>query len=59
MKHFYHKEDIEHWLPKVKNNGIISGHDINSNDVKRAVLEKLDDPKHVPEWDIWFYKVKK
>lgn len=59
--HYYDcvKEDIEHWLPKVKNNGIISGHDIHSDDVKRAVLEKINDPMLVPVWDIWFYKVKK
>jgi len=33
-------KDISSWFPKVKKNGIISGHDyFNSNDVKRAVDE--------------------
>lgn len=31
--------DIKNWLPKIKNGGIISGHDYNLDDVKKAVNE--------------------
>jgi hypothetical protein len=33
------KKDLELWYPKVKYGGVISGHDYNSKDVKRAVDE--------------------
>jgi hypothetical protein len=32
-------EDIEHWLPKIKINGKIAGHDIHSEPIKKAVLD--------------------
>lgn len=51
------KEDIECWLPKVKTGGIISGHDIASNEVRKAVSEKIPQFKFVPQWDIWVYEV--
>ena len=39
------KKDIEAWLPKIRKNGIISGHDYgngNPSEVKQAVDEKFD-----------------
>jgi len=41
------KDDITNWLPKIKNNGIISGHDYNNENVKRAINDTigLDDIK--------------
>lgn len=40
------RDDIIHWLPKVKLGGILSGHDIQLPDVKRAVSELLPAAKH-------------
>lgn len=37
----YVKQDIELWLPKVREGGIISGHDILKNDVQQAAIEVL------------------
>lgn len=41
------KNDITYWLPKIKTNGIISGHDYNNENVKRAIHDTigLDDIK--------------
>lgn len=50
------KEDIIHWLPKVKNGGMLSGHDFNSPDVQKAVVESFDQVYHNPYLDIWFYR---
>ena len=48
------KKDIEAWLPKMKPNGIIAGHDYNSwAGVKKAVDEKFGNP-HKIENDCWF-----
>ena len=48
------KKDIEAWLPKIKPNGIIAGHDYNSwAGVKKAVDEKFGTP-HKVENDCWF-----
>ena len=48
------KKDIEAWLPKMKPNGIIAGHDYNSwSGVKKAVDEKFGQP-HKIENDCWF-----
>ena len=35
------KNDIIHWLPKIKLGGIIAGHDINMDGVNKAVTEML------------------
>jgi hypothetical protein len=35
------KSDIECWLPKIKDNGIIAGHDWNLQSVQKAVHEKF------------------
>lgn len=34
-------EDINSWIPKVKNGGYLGGHDVYINDVKKAVEEKF------------------
>ena len=36
------KKDIELYYPKMKNNSILAGHDWQSDDIKRAVLEFFD-----------------
>jgi len=35
------KEDIIAWLPKIKKNGIIAGHDYSLRDVKQAIKETI------------------
>lgn len=48
------KKDIEAWLPKMKPNGIIAGHDYHSwEGVKKAVDEKFGTP-HKVDNDCWF-----
>lgn len=39
------KEDIAHWLPKVKSGGTIAGHDYNNPDVYKAVNESFPPEK--------------
>jgi len=47
--------DIQNWAPKVKPSGYICGHDINMNDVERAVSETLG--KYNTAWDdVWYVK---
>lgn len=36
------KQDIQHWVPKIKSGGFISGHDINQTGVSQAVVESFD-----------------
>ena len=51
------KEDIQHWLPKVCNNGIIAGDDMiwpKGDGVYRAVNDML--PKHIQIHQLWIYK---
>ena len=53
------KQDIVAWLPKMKHNGIIAGHDYNSwAGVKKAVDEKFGQP-HKVENDCWFIYLEK
>lgn len=48
------KKDIQAWMPKMKPNGIIAGHDYNSwVGVKKAVDERFGAP-HKVENDCWF-----
>jgi predicted O-methyltransferase YrrM len=37
------KKDIELWLPKIKRNGIICGHDYNTNSVKKAIRDTIEE----------------
>lgn len=62
MGHTYEevKNDIEIWLPKIKNGGYISGHDYNHGwpGVWRAVNEKFGEENIVSmEGQCWIYKV--
>lgn len=55
------KNDIIHWLPKVKKNGILSGHDYWADSdswpgVKKAVNELLKNTKHTNE-GCWIYEL--
>ncbi len=52
------KEDIEHWLPKVKPNGFLCGHDFHYNEVQQAVLEKFDGQqiRYDQRGDCWVYQ---
>lgn len=70
-RHFYEgvKEDILHWMPLIKNGGIISGHDyyekqhimyVNNphiQGVKRAVDEILVKPKKTYSDGSWMKKI--
>ena len=61
MEHTYRavKEDIEHWLPKVKTGGYISGHDYAAYapQVQRAVREAFPDGKiQVMDRSAWVIK---
>lgn len=48
------KQDIEDWLPKIKENGIIAGHDFFREGVQKAVMEQLKEVEH--QETIWFKK---
>ena len=53
------KEDIEHWLPKVRDGGILAGDDWGSghrwgDSVKRAVIEVLKKP--IIDRETWIYR---
>jgi predicted O-methyltransferase YrrM len=53
------KRDIKSWLPKMKDGGIMSGHDYNSWDgVRIAVDEKFNKVDKIDN-DCWFIKIKK
>ena len=36
------KEDIAHWMPKIKNGGIIGGHDWDWEGVRNAILDSFE-----------------
>lgn len=48
------KNDIKCWLPKVKQGGILAGHDLQFNDVRRAVSEMMPHFKDAGE-QCWIY----
>lgn len=50
------KRDIEYWLPKIKQSGLICGHDATFSTVQQAVLETLGDVEVADNTTIW-YKV--
>ena len=55
--HYEHvKNDILTWLPKVKDDGWILGHDIDFPDVERAVRELLPNFEHAGVETCWFIK---
>jgi hypothetical protein len=49
------KEDIDHWLPKVKSGGILAGHDFHYESVNKAVLEKLKNVSYDAPGDCWVF----
>jgi predicted O-methyltransferase YrrM len=58
------KNDINAWLPKVKNNGIIGGHDYHHNrqywpGVAKAVQEVFSKDNIKYEGDWWWYDVQR
>ena len=50
------KRDITNWLPKIKPNGYICGHDINQIWVQQAVKETIEEYETGPDL-IWFKQV--
>jgi predicted O-methyltransferase YrrM len=50
------KEDILYWLPKVKTNGILAGHDYKWLGVQTAVHELLDRKNIVSASQCWVYE---
>lgn len=50
------KRDIINWLPKIRSNGYICGHDINQKWVQQAVTETIKEYKTGPDL-IWFKQV--
>jgi len=50
------KKDIEHWLPKMKDGGILAGHDTQFEGVTRAINELL--PGHRIISNYWIYDIK-
>lgn len=55
------KLDLELYLPKLKNGGIIGGHDYNKNnwpEVCRAVNEVIGEPHKIFKDSSWIYKSK-
>jgi hypothetical protein len=51
------KNDINAWLPKIKKDGFIIGHDIHFNSVKKAVTEVLGYNYEIADDFIWYLKV--
>lgn len=52
------KEDILSWLPKIKNGGIISGHDYTWDSVKKVTQEIFKRmPDYTYEDSSWMYKL--
>ena len=54
-------QDIKVWIPKIKNNGIISGHDYDTfwTGVKKAVDENFNNKLKLGPDRIWWYNIKK
>jgi hypothetical protein len=51
------KNDIQKWLPKIKDTGHIAGHDWTRDDVKKAVTEELGIPEKIFSDSSWVFKV--
>jgi len=51
------KKDILAWMPKIKNGGILSGHDYPFPDVKRAVDENVEDVIILKDEKVWYKKI--
>jgi hypothetical protein len=58
--HFYEfvKKDIELWLPKIKKDGYIGGHDYwRKNNVVRAIHDTIGEPDKVFPYSSWIKKI--
>ena len=53
MEHL--KDDITHWILKVKNGVILSGHDYGFPEIKKAVNEILGSDSIRRTGDCWIY----
>lgn len=49
-------DDISAWLPKIKNGGILAGHDYGREDVNRAVNEYFQNKNFSISEDCWIYE---
>lgn len=49
-------KDIDAWYPKVKEKGIISGHDFDQEGVEKAVKEKFKNFAVTKHGRIWYYR---
>lgn len=49
-------DDIKSWLPKIKNNGILAGHDYGRGDVNKAVNDYFKNQKFIVSEDCWIYE---
>jgi hypothetical protein len=47
------QEDIAKWLPKIKKDGVIGGHDFDYEDVAGAVLANLGSPHRIFQDTSW------
>jgi len=52
----YIKKDIEHWFPKLKDGGVIAGHDLQFEGVTRAVKEFFGEYKSISNY--WIHDTK-
>ena len=50
-------EDITHWLPKVKQGGILSGHDWSHPDIQRALQDVLTLPVYQHGDACWWVRI--
>lgn len=46
--------DINHWLNRLKQGGLISGHDYDCKDVEKAVIDSIGTPNVASGTTIWF-----
>lgn len=54
------KSDILAWLPKIKNGGVLSGHDFSHQPIKKALKDTLGSGFfEFKNEDVWVFKVKK
>jgi hypothetical protein len=51
------KNDIQKWLPKIKESGFIAGHDWGFKAIKKAIEEELGSPDKVFSDSSWVFKI--
>lgn len=49
--------DIKAWLPKLKSNGLLAGHDFHHEPIKQALKDTLKQNYEYYGEDVWFYKM--